>query len=191
MSIFDDITESLTNIFKEFTTNYRQSKKWKEYKLGQTLMHCLTCVKRQNKIYEKNNLPDLPEHKKCACYLEWMRSVLIGQATNLGMAGADFYISNYGTLPNYYITKQEAEQLGWVAWKGNLDKVAPGKMIGGNIFTNREGRLPSAPGRIWYECDIDYNGGYRNNYRLIYSNDGLIFKTDSHYSSYIAVEKGE
>ena len=37
-------------------------------------------------------------------------------------------------------------------------------------------------------CDIDYNGGYRNNYRLIYSNDGLIFKTDSHYTSFIAVE---
>ena len=46
----------------------------------------------------------------------------------------------------------------------------------------------SAPGRIWYECDIDYNGGYRNNFRLIYSNDGLIFKTDSHYTSFIAVE---
>ena len=40
----------------------------------------------------------------------------------------------------------------------------------------------------WYECDIDYNGGYRNNYRLIYSNDGLIFRTDSHYTSFIAVE---
>ena len=40
----------------------------------------------------------------------------------------------------------------------------------------------------WYECDINYNGGYRNNYRLIYSNDGLIFRTDSHYTSFIAVE---
>ena len=46
----------------------------------------------------------------------------------------------------------------------------------------------SNPGRIWYECDIDYNGGYSNNFRLIYSNDGLIFKTDSHYTSFIAVE---
>ena len=78
--------------------------------------------------------------------------------------------------------------MGWIAWKGNLDKVAPGKMIGGNVFANREDKLPFAPGRIWYECDVDYNGGYRNNYRLIYSNDGLIFKTDSHYTSFIAVE---
>ena len=71
---------------------------------------------------------------------------------------------------------------------GNLDKVASGKIIGGDIFKNREDKLPSAPGRIWYECDIDYNGGYRNAYRLIYSNDGLIFKTDSHYAQFIAVE---
>ena len=59
---------------------------------------------------------------------------------------------------------------------------------GENVFANREYKLPSAPGRIWYECDIDYNGGNRNNFRLIYSNDGLIFKTDSHYTSFIAVE---
>lgn len=52
----------------------------------------------------------------------------------LGVIGADYYIANYGILPNYYITKEEVEKLGWVAWKGNLDKVAPGKMIGGNVL---------------------------------------------------------
>lgn len=61
-------------------------------------------------------------------------------------------------------------------------------MIGGDIFENRENKLPSAPGRIWYECDINYSNGYRNNARLIYSNDGLIFKTDDHYTRYISVE---
>ena len=61
-------------------------------------------------------------------------------------------------------------------------------MIGGDIFKNGEGFLPFKEGRIWYECDIDYQGGYRNNYRLVYSNDGLIFRTDSHYSNFIAVE---
>ena len=188
MGIFDDIEESISNFFKETTTKYEKSNKWKEDKLGPTITHCLTCFKRQNKIYDKNNIPILPEHIKCLCYLQWMRKVLIGNATNLGVIGADYYIANYGILPNYYITKEEAENLGWVAWKGNLDKVAPGKMIGGNVFANREDKLPSAPGRIWYECDIDYNGGYRNNFRLIYSNDGLIFKTDSHYTSFIAVE---
>ena len=60
-------------------------------------------------------------------------------------------------------------------------------MIGGNIFYNRADKLPHKEGRIWYECDIDYNGGYRNNYRLIYSNDGLIFRTDNHYSSFVEI----
>ena len=48
--------------------------------------------------------------------------------------------------------------------------------------------LPEKDGRVWYECDIDYQGGYRNNARLVYSNDGLIFKTDSHYTNFIAIE---
>ena len=71
---------------------------------------------------------------------------------------------------------------------GNLDNVAPGKSIGGDIFYDRDNKLPKGLNRIWYECDIDYNGGYRNNFRLIYSNDGLMFKTDSHYNRFIAIE---
>ncbi len=112
----------------------------------------------------------------------------VGAATNLGNDGADYWIFYYRKLPDNYITKAQAMELGWKATLGNLDEVAPGKMIGGDIFANRNGKLPSAPGRIWYECDIDYQGGYRNNARLIYSNDGLIFKTDDHYTSFIAVE---
>ena len=91
-------------------------------------------------------------------------------------------------MPDNYISKEEAKTLGWKPILGNLDEVVPGKMIGGSVYGNRDGKLPSAPGRIWYECDIDYQGGYRNNARLIYSNDGLIFKTDDHYTSFIAVE---
>ncbi|MEG1751925.1 MAG: ribonuclease domain-containing protein [Clostridia bacterium] len=153
-----------------------------------TKSHCFICIKRNNKIYKKNNEPTLPEHERCVCYLDWLRSVARGQATKLGINGADYYLVNFSKLPNYYITKEEATKLGWTAWLGNLDSVAPGKMIGGDLFLNREKKLPEAPGRVWYECDIDYNGGYRNNYRLIYSNDGLIFKTDSHYLRYISVE---
>lgn len=188
MEVFDDIKESIIELFKENTIKYKKSNKWQEYKLGQTITHCDTCFKRQNKIYNKDNIPILPEHIKCLCYLQWMESIPVGDATNLGIFGADYYIFNYGVLPNYYIAKEEAENLGWIPWKGNLDKVASGKMIGGNIFANREDKLPSAPGRIWYECDINYNGGFRNNFRLIYSNDGLISRTDSHYTSFIAVE---
>lgn len=188
MGIFDDLKESLTNFFVDLTTNYQKSNKWKEYHLGFRKTHCWVCLKRNNKIYLSTEVPYLPEHERCACYLDWLRKVNVGSATKMGKNGADYYIHNYKTLPNYYVTKETAYSLGWKPILGNLENVAPGKMIGGNIFNNREDKLPSSPGRIWYECDIDYNGGYRNNYRLIYSNDGLIFKTDSHYSRFIAVE---
>ncbi len=78
--------------------------------------------------------------------------------------------------------------MGWNAIMGNLSKIAPGKIIGGSVYGNFDDKLPSAPGRIWYECDINYQGGHRNNERLIYSNDGLIFKTTDHYKSFISIE---
>ena len=94
------------------------------------------------------------------------------------------YLHEFGHLPPNYLTKKEALDLGWVASKGNLWEVAPGKSIGGDRFGNREGLLPEAPGRKYYECDIDFDGSYRNAKRIIYSNDGLIFYTEDHYESF-------
>ncbi len=94
------------------------------------------------------------------------------------------YIYLYGHLPPNYITKKEAQELGWVASKANLWEVAPGMSIGGDRFGNREGLLPSAKGRKFYECDIDFDGGYRNAKRIIFSNDGLIYYTEDHYESF-------
>ena len=94
------------------------------------------------------------------------------------------YLHEFGHLPPNYLTKKEAQDLGWVANKGNLWEVAPGKSIGGDRVGNREGLLPEAPGRKYYECDIDFDGSYRNAKRIIYSNDGLIFYTEDHYESF-------
>ena len=94
------------------------------------------------------------------------------------------YLHEFGHLPPNYLTKKEAQDLGWVASKGNLWEVAPGKSIGGDRFGNREGLLPEAPGRKYYECDIDFDGSYRNAKRIIYSNDGLSFYTEYHYESF-------
>ncbi len=94
------------------------------------------------------------------------------------------YIYLYGHLPPNYISKSEAQELGWVASKGNLWKVAPGMSIGGDRFGNREGLLPSAKGRKYFECDIDFDGKYRNGKRIVYSNDGLIYYTEDHYESF-------
>ena len=94
------------------------------------------------------------------------------------------YIHTYGCLPGNYVTKQEAEDAGWVSSEGNLWEVLPGKSIGGSYFGNYEGLLPKEKGRSYYECDIDFDGGYRNAKRIIYSDDGLIFYTDDHYESF-------
>ena len=94
------------------------------------------------------------------------------------------YIHLYNHLPGNYITKKEAQELGWDSSLGNLNKVAPGKSIGGDKFGNREGLLPKKSGRVYYECDIDYKKGSRNAKRIVFSNDGLIYYTEDHYETY-------
>lgn len=94
------------------------------------------------------------------------------------------YIHTFGTLPDNFITKSEARDLGWDSKEGNLWDVAEGKSIGGDRFGNYEGLLPEADGREYAECDINYSGGYRGGERLIFSNDGLIFYTNDHYKSF-------
>ena len=94
------------------------------------------------------------------------------------------YIHTYDKLPENFLTKKEAGNLGWVSSKGNLWDVAPGMSIGGDSFGNREGLLPKKKGRKWYECDINYEGGYRGAERILFSNDGLIYYTGDHYESF-------
>lgn len=94
------------------------------------------------------------------------------------------YIKAHHRLPDNFITKKEAGKLGWTASRGNLWAVAPGKSIGGDVFHNREKKLPVKSGRVWYEADINYTGGKRNQYRMIYSNDGLIYITEDHYRTF-------
>ncbi|NJL76053.1 MAG: ribonuclease [Saprospiraceae bacterium] len=94
------------------------------------------------------------------------------------------YVSINRKLPSNYITKEQAKALGWKPNLGNLDNVAPSKSIGGDIFKNLEGLLPQAKGRIWYEADINYSGGFRGGERLLYSNDGLVYKTLDHYKTF-------
>ena len=94
------------------------------------------------------------------------------------------YIRAFGKLPPNYITKRTAQDAGWTSVKGNLWQVAPGKSIGGDRFGNYEGQLPDAPGRKYYECDIDFDGYYRNGKRIVFSNDGLIFYTGDHYKTF-------
>lgn len=94
------------------------------------------------------------------------------------------YLHEFGHLPDNFITKKEAKELGWDSQEGNLSEVAPGKSIGGDRFGNYEGILPKKDGRTYQECDINSDGGYRGAERIVYSNDGYIYYTEDHYKTF-------
>ena len=89
------------------------------------------------------------------------------------------YVRAYGRLPDNYITKAQARQLGWQG--GPLEPYAPGKAIGGDRFGNYERQLPL--GR-WRECDIDTKGRPRGAKRIIFSDDRRFYYTSDHYQTF-------
>ena len=93
------------------------------------------------------------------------------------------YLHLYGHLPGNYVSKQEAQQLGWSG--GSVEPYAGEGTASGSSFGNYEERLPEAKGRSYHECDIDTVGeDSRGAKRLVYSNDGLIYYTEDHYESF-------
>lgn len=98
------------------------------------------------------------------------------------------YIFEHGELPENFITKKEAKELGWDSSYNYVSDVAPGMSIGGDYFGNYEGNLPRVKGRKYYECDCYYTGGERNDYRIIYSNDGHVWYTEDHYNTFTEME---
>lgn len=93
------------------------------------------------------------------------------------------YLHLYGELPPHFITKKEAQKLGWQS--GEVEYYRRGAAIGGDYFGNYEGLLPKKKGRTYYECDIGTVGKKsRGSKRIIWSNDGLIYYTDDHYESF-------
>ena len=94
------------------------------------------------------------------------------------------YLHLYGHLPDNYVTKAEAEALGWTG--GSVERyTGKGTAIGGSRFGNYEGLLPEAKGRTYTECDIGTVGrSSRGAKRLVYSHDGLIYYTEDHYESF-------
>jgi len=94
------------------------------------------------------------------------------------------YLHAFDELPPNYITKADARDLGWDSREGNLWDVAYGMSIGGDEFGNREGLLPETRDRQYYECDVNFDGGYRGSERIVFSNDGLIYYTGDHYESF-------
>lgn len=99
-------------------------------------------------------------------------------------------LQSTGQLPSNYLTKQQAVQAGWKPGKA-LENSVPGGQLGGDIFQNTTGVLPSAPGRIWYEADIGLTGtmsrANQPGTRLLYSSDGHLYVTPDHYNTVLPI----
>ena len=182
MSILEEIKSKLKRIFSgETYDNGSQFLQWKHLNMRKT--HCFTCEFNHLRIFANDK--DKPHigsnnHPLCECYYDDVEQKGVGSISNKGLKSPDIYLKAFGKLPNYYITKEEAkEKYGWIQGKNTIAGKAPGKMIGGDVYKNKERLLPEKEGRIWYECDVDYFSGNRGTCsRLYYSNDGLMFYSD-------------
>lgn len=100
------------------------------------------------------------------------------------------YLETYHHLPDNYITKDEAKDLGWEG--GSVEDFKKDAAIGGDRFGNHEGILPKAGKNTYHECDIDTHG-YKNrgSRRLIYTDDGQYYYSKDHYETFQQVLVGE
>ena len=165
---------------------------WGNWQSTLAINACAFCVKQHGKIVEFSVLlksTSVLAHPFCYCIYVPMRTKKAGTATDMGVSGPDVALMYFGTLPDYYITKSAAEDAGWNKKQGNLASVLPGGVIGGDIYRNDDLKLPQVDGRIWYEADINYNGGFRGQERILYSSDGLIFVSYDHYNTFYEITR--
>ncbi|MBE7076666.1 MAG: hypothetical protein E7374_02110 [Clostridiales bacterium] len=186
MGVLDNIKDKVKQIFNYF----KSDADFLQYiHMGSCTSPCMFCPIRDKKIYKNGEEVSLPAHLRCDCKYVEIETKSVGNISNKGFQAPDVYLKAYGKLPDYYITKDEAMQkYGWSRGK-DLSKYAPNKMIGGDRFYNNRGILPEKEGRLWYECDVDYDNGLRDGLRLYYSNDGLIFYSEFHDESKVVFIK--
>ncbi len=168
-------------VFDTFEPITAPSSNWKRWVTHIGPHTCKFCFDQNGTIMPINEDTSniIPVHTNCACETVEMPAISAGGATYEGENGADYWLKYYGKLPNYYASREEFENAGWSGGKPPR-KYLPGKMLYGGVFYNDKGKLPVALGRIWYEADINYYEGRRNQHRIYFSNDGLIFVSYDH-----------
>ena len=164
------------------------SKNWKNWMCAFIPTTCIECMEKHGKIYPIKEKVELL-HEHCYCDVVPMRTKSAGTVTDKRKSGTDIFLMWVGQLPGEYITKKEAKKFGWKPKKGNLNEVLPGRVIGGDVYYNKDGKLPQKNERIWYEADFDYYSGYRNNCRILYSSDGLMFASYDHCITFYEIIK--
>lgn len=108
--------------------------------------------------------------------LSWIFTLimLVGVLTGCGVS----------SVASSEISTTQTQQIEEDGTYTTAEEVAPGKSIGGSHYGNYEKALPDQEDRTYYECDLEYEGGYRGAERLIYSSDGLIYYTSDHYKTF-------
>ena len=183
MGVLDNIKDKVKQIF-----NFNKSNAdFLQYiHIGSCKNPCVDCPKRNLKIYKNGEEVFLPAHFGCDCKYKDIETKSAGSISNKGFQSPDVYLKAYGKLPDYYISREDLYALGY-KWGEPPRECAPGMMIYGGVYENKDGHLPSALGRIWYEADINYHEGQRNRHRIVWSNDGLIFVTYDHYHTFYEI----
>ena len=102
------------------------------------------------------------------------------------------YLCKFDKLPNNYVGKNEGKSLyesktGNTFEKWNFNPwTTIGVMIGGDVFENSKGLLPSGN---YYEADVEYSAKNRGTKRLIYQSDCVIYYTADHYETFDKLEE--
>ena len=181
-SVFNKVAQNL----EEYFVVYKQYLHKGLCKTGpcgdEEILDDLCCAPFVYCIHASNNLQKVPKHTFCDCYYQDLAKKALGTISER-KPSPDVWLKLFGKLPNYYITKEEAREIyGWNPRRNTMAGKATDKMIGNEPYRNENHRLPEKEGRIWYECDVDYQSGTRttNPKRLFYSNDGLMFYSTDH-----------
>ena len=186
--VFDKSIFSTKGLLDRHNPPTTESTNYKNWIAIIDLKTCVECRTKHGQIYLINEYIDQepPLHEHCRCEIKNMEAVAAGLATKDDKRGADWWLKLFGVLPDYYVTRIEAQQAGWRDGK-SLARYIHGKMITRGIYNNDDGHLPTSPGRIWREADINYYEGRRNRHRVLWSNDGLIFVTYDHYETFYEI----
>ena len=173
----------------DWKPEFEISKKYKNWIAHLDLRTCKVCRDMHGKIWKMEEKPEIEPkiHNRCRCEIKAMVTVKAGTATTKGLDGADWTLKYESKLPDYYISYKEAEKIVFKNFLGNLKTVAPNSMVTKGVYENRNSHLPKTDGRIWYEADINYQSGFRNSQRIVFSNDGLIFVTYDHYKTFFEI----
>lgn len=101
------------------------------------------------------------------------------------------YLCKFDKLPSNYVGKNEGKSLyesktGNTFEKWNFNPwTTIGVMIGGDVYENHDGQLPSGS---YHEADVDYSAKNRGTKRLIYQSDCVIYYTADHYETFNKLE---